>query len=49
MLTGASVESTQAVIRRVEQKFHKTYSGSDADIRFRMSALEPLIIQEQKI
>lgn len=42
MLTGASAESTRAVIQRVEQRFHKAYASSSARISFRMSQLEPM-------
>lgn len=45
MLTGASVESTRAVIRRVEQQFRRTYANSSAHITFRTSPLKPLIQQ----
>lgn len=45
MLTGATAENARDVIRRVEQRFCRTYTGSKAKIHFRMSALKPLAIQ----
>lgn len=45
MLTGASAESTQTVLQRVEQMFRKAYTNSNAHITFRTSQLKPLAQQ----